>query len=266
MSLYPSYRMLSRAYLDLQQLRIAVGARIRKLYGTGKPDPEVLRILKAYHARLRSEEKELLAEAMKRIGNHPLRQWCSIVKGLGDVACLLLLGYINPEVESAGKVWAFFGLFPGAKLRAGKKGKFDPMAKGRAWVIGRNVIMAKDSYYPAIYQAKKEYYLKTRKMEEFLQDPAKCPDYEACLQARKRVAERLGRKVKKAPCKGHIDNMAKRYMLKILLSHALQIIREAAGYDVSALKSHRGYIKPKESAEERPDSRLLNNIRLGLLE
>jgi len=264
MSLFRSYRMLSRAYLDLQQLRMAVGARIRKLYREREPDPEILRIMKAYHARLLAEEKGLLREAMKRVGDHPLREWCGIVKGLGDVACLMLLGYINPKAQSAGKVWRLFGQFPGARLQAGKRVVFDPMAKGRGWVIARNVVMAQDSYYVPIYLAKKEYYLKTRGMEAYILDPSKCPKYEPCKAMLEAKARRLGRKPKPPPCRGHIDAMAKRFMLKFILSHALEIYRQAEGYDVNALRSHRGYIPPKRAPEERPDPELLDRIRLGL--
>jgi hypothetical protein len=57
-------------------------------------------------------------------------------------------------------------------------------------------------------------------------------------------AKRLGREPKNFPCKKHIDSMAKRWLTKLILSHALQIMREAEGLDTKNLKSHRGYIPP----------------------
>lgn len=189
-------------------------------------DKEIYRTLLTYRSRLKNEELAMLQDAKNIIQGNDIFDYCESVKGLGTVAALTFLGYIDPakccrpdsKVVSAGHMFAYLGLVPGAKLRAGKQGGFNPVLKGRFWVIGRNVIMAKDPYYTQLYKLKKEYY-------------ANRPDIAA-----KKDTER--------GWKGHVDNMAKRYMLKLIISHALEVISLSEGYDISNLHSHRGYIPP----------------------
>jgi len=237
-----NYPLLARVYLDLQHLRIAVESRLREL-GESPEDMEAYRLLSALHSRLYNEEKEWLNQVKELLKDHPIWEYCEKVKGMGPVAALTFLGYINPyEAVSAGKVWAYFGFTPESKLKSGKKANFNPEAKGRAWLIARNVIMAKDPYYFPLYQKKKEYYM--QRMGEYIEHAEKCPEFEECMRRLKAKAGRLGRAPKKPPCRAHIDNRAKRWLIKLILSHALQIMREAEGLDVSNLKSHRGYIPP----------------------
>jgi len=237
-----NYPLLARVYLDLQHLRMAVEARMRRL--TSLPeDVEAYRLLSALHSRLLSEEKSWLEQVKALLKGHPIWQYCEKVKGLGPVAAMTFLGFINPhEAASAGKVWAYFGLTPESKLRSGKRASFNPEAKGRAWLITRNVLMARDEYYTPLYQKKKEYYM--QRMGRFIEHPEECPEYEECMRRLKAKASRLRRAPKKPPCRAHIDNRAKRWLTKLILSHALQIMREAEGLDTSNLKTHRGYIPP----------------------
>ena len=118
--------------------------------------------------------------------------------------------------------------------------------------------MQRDDYYYPIYQRKKEYYLNNERevfmdgkwvkwppFKEIIEDPTKCPRYEECMQRIIAKAKRLGRKPKKPPCKLHLDNMAKRFLMGILVSHAAQLMREAEGLSVENFLAHRNYIPPK---------------------
>ena len=251
------WRYLARCYLDIQQLRMACEARLRRLPG-GCPE-EIKLIIERHYDALKREEKSLLKSIEHEIKNHPLWEWCKRVKGLGPVACLMFLGYINPYIAStAGKARAYFGVIPGAELKSGRKGNINPEAKGRLWLITRNVIMAKDEYYYPIYLKKREYYMENGResfvdgkwikwppFKEILEDPTKCPLYDQCMRKLKSKAERLGRETKKPPCKLHLNRMSMRYLMSLLLSHATQLLREALGLDVNAFKQHRNYIPPK---------------------
>jgi len=240
---------------------MACESRLKKLKEDEKTPKIVYEIIKDYHHALKSEEKELLTRISEQLKKHPLWEWCQKVKGMGAVACLTFLGFINPyKADTAGKAKAYLGIIPTAGLRSGKKANFNPEAKGRIWLITRNVIMQKDDYYYPLYLKKKEYYLNTERkvldhdkgewitfppFKEILKDPSKCPKYSQCIKELKRKAERLGREPKKPPCRLHLDQMAKRWLMGILVSHATELMREALGLDTTNFKAHHDYIPPK---------------------
>lgn len=272
---YRLLQMLARMYLDLQQLRIAVEHRMRrirmeawlikyceingfevlkekeklKIMNEQKQkgeqqkywknvektlkekelldtvnkmvdDSDAMITMTAHHTRLKKEEKALLKESGGVFKKHQLWQYCLTVKGLGPVACMTFLGYINPYVaDTVGKFWAYIGLIPGARLEAGKKAHYSPELKGRFWVVAcRNPIMAKDPYYTELYHAKK-LYLTNRE-------------------------DLVAQKDKKG-WKGHVDSMAKRWMEKLVIGHAWEIIRKTERLSINP---HHSYIplKPKD--------------------
>lgn len=240
------FYLLARSYLDLQHLRIAVEHRIRKIKESGfdlEENKPILEVLEVLARELRLEEKRVLEEAKRFIRDHPIWSYCQRVKGMGDVAALTFLGFIDPYVaDTAGKARAYFGLVPEAELRSGSKARFNPEGKGRVWLVVRNVIMQRDPYYYPLYQKKKAYYME--RMGAYINNPQLCPNYEECKRRIMSKARRLGRPPKKFPCKAHIDNKAKRWLAGLIVSHATQILREAEGLDVSNFKKHRGYIPP----------------------
>jgi hypothetical protein len=90
---YEAWRYLARAYLDLQHLRIACEARLRKLREI-KNAPEIVKhIMEDYHHALLEEEKTFLRQVTEQLKDHQLWSWCEQVKGMGPVACLTFLGF-----------------------------------------------------------------------------------------------------------------------------------------------------------------------------
>ena len=251
------WKYLARCYLDLQHLRMACEARLRKL--SPKVPATVRRVLEDYYLALKNEEKDFLAEVVEQLKTHPLWDWCQRVKGLGAIACLTFLGFINPHTaDTAGKAKAYFGLIPNVKIKSGEKLNINPEGKGRIWLITRNVIMQNDEYYAPLYRQKKEYYLNTERQifkngkwikfppfKEIIANPKLCPDYETCKAKLEAKAKRLKRKPKPPPCRAHVDAMAKRYLAGILVSHAAELMRQAEGLDTTNFKAHRNYIPPK---------------------
>jgi len=259
--------LLARSYLDLQQTRVGCEHRVMKLLQEGASEPikkmsyalarkmlaalekkkelsEILKILSALRETLHGQEKGLLKDARGIFKDTTLWDWCKRVRGLGPVAAMTFLGFIDPYVcTSAGKLWAYTGFIPGAKMTSGEKSTWSPHLKGRFWLLCRNVVMARDPYYVPLYQAKKDYYLTQRGYAKYIEDPKSCPKYAECLKRLKGKASRLGKTMKKPPCKGHADNLAKRWLVKLLQSHALEIIRKSLGLPWDAV--HHGYIPPK---------------------
>jgi len=273
---YEAFQMMARMFIGAQKRRIAIEARIRELIkrfgGRAKLIPQVedvMAALELHHREALREEKAILKDAVEIMREHPIWNWAKIVDGLGDRGVVFLLGYINPFIaNTAGKVKAIFGLIPGARLRAGVKGIFNPEAKGKLLgIIVPNIIMAGrgkgDSYYAPIYRAKKDYILNIRGFKNYIEDPRTCPGYEDCMKALKRKAERLKRKAKKPPCRLHADSIAKRFLGEILISHATEIMREHEELSTDSFKAHHGYIPPKSYKEETPNIELIEDIRMG---
>jgi len=281
---YEYFQALAKLYLDLQQVRMGFFHREGKL--PSGADVEIANTLHQLGLQVHNLERQTLAKAKELFKNHPIWDWCSYIRGFSDVACLTFLGYINPFYVhpekrglTAGMLKRKFGLTPGQKMQRGRKLDFDPHAKGRfLGVLTKNVIMKRDSYYYALYDAKKEYYanetrdvflngtwVKWPGFNQILKDRTICPDYKNCLERLRKRARREGRAPKTPPCQGHMDLLARRWLGGLLVSHALQILREAEGLDVSNLLSHRTYIRPKASKDDVPEPEILDAIRKGKL-
>jgi len=148
--------------------------------------------------------------------------------------------------------------------------------KGKVWCVevpNHIILVERNGKFAwcgnSLYKAKKKYYLKVRGMEKYIEDPTKCPDYEKCMELLRAKAKRLGRPVKKPPCRAHADNRAKRWLIKLLLSHAWELIRREMGQEIP---KHRNYIPPKphewweEIASSKWFQKILRNIETGKLE
>jgi len=177
------------------------------------------------------------------------------------------------EVNTAGKSRKYFGLYPGARLTAGRKGGFSPMAKGRVLgVVVPGILKARrgvgDSYYRALYDAKRYFYANHSQYKDavklkpikgklkFVTDnPKTCPKYDQCKAKLKRRKE--------PACAGHLQQMVRRWMGGILVSHATQLIRQGKGLDITNFYAHRAYISPKSYIDEVPDTKVLEQIRTG---
>lgn len=202
-------KFLARTYLDVQHLRVAIDLRMQKAQQVTSETDELERLI----SQFKGMEKGILKQIVEKNKNSELYAWCKATKGLGDVAFTTFLGFIDPQyATTVGKIYAWLGLVPKAQL-ANKGQKFNHEIKGRIWLLARNVIMAKDPYYYPLYKQKKEY-LTTR------------PDLDKTAKG----------------YKGHIDNLAKRWLMKILISHAWEILRKAEGLTINP---HQGYIGPK---------------------
>ena len=171
----------------------------------------------------------LLKDCQELFENSKLWQWCERTKGLGPVAAMTFLGYIRPITKDritgndrpvrVEEVWSYFGLTENSRIVAGQKSSFNLELKGRMFVIARNVIMHADPYYSAIYRLKKDYYTK--------------------------IDSKLELKNKKKGWLGWIDANAKLTMIKIIMSHATQIIIEGLGLEFKSEHANHRYLPPK---------------------
>jgi hypothetical protein len=273
--------IICKGYLERQKLRVGEESRIHKLeFHALKQRPELIEIKKidergqvvewekkedrkeeaeeylkntvystfAYKATyelaqsLRKDEKHALSNAMELVKMSEVWNWCERTKGLGEVAGMTALAFINPEIcTTAGKTKAILGLRPGANLKKGERANYNPHAKGRFSLLTRNVIMQQDIYYSNIYNVKKEYYTQR-------------PDFVLKLEEEK---EWMKTHDKSQGIKKWIDNKARMYVTQLLASHATEIIQNELGRQIPR---HRNYLPPRP-ADPRDCLRIVDMFR-----
>lgn len=254
---YNIMNMIGKSYLDVLQIKVGAGHRIDKyeyqeLKAMGltevtktneqgdmrewrvipgyeeQADRALENLRQTYGYRIMVKHKETLEKQMKSFlkdamdlipASSELREWSERTKGLGPVAMMTFLSYINPEkCLSAGNFFSYVGLVPNAKLKKGERGKFNPEIKGRFVYCCANTIRASDPYYYELYKAKKEYYKQRYDTMKMVED-----------------------KVKAINAK--IDARAKMWLTKLIISHAIEIIKRS--HDGSTMPKHRYYLPPK---------------------
>jgi hypothetical protein len=213
-----------------------------------KETNNIYALLLSHKVRIHRQELDMLDQAKEVIKNLGIVKYCQRVRGMGDVAALILMGYIQPmkpdpnddykmKIVRLPELLAYAGIIPGASLKAGEQGKFNPQFKGRVWLIGRNIIMAKDTYYTGIYRIKKDYYTNRPDIIALREDPDP--------------------KKRRKASKDHMHKMALRIMNKMVLSHCHEIVlTEYLGKPVSEVdpsyRRHRNTLplKPVDAFEE----------------
>jgi hypothetical protein len=196
-----------------------------------KENSNTYKIIIAHKARLHKQEKDLLKDCVDLFRDSELWKWCLGVKGLGEVAGMTFIGYIDPtKTDNVNQLFSFLGMSAQrSKLKKGEQAHFNPKLKGRfLGVIGKNIIRSNDPYYASVYRIKKEYY-KQR------------PD----------LLDKFDKKPK--GWKGHIDKMAVRVLTKLITSHAYDILKHDRGLTERIIIDHRNNIplKPESPIEQK---------------
>ncbi len=216
--------------------------------------------MRAFNEIIRRQEKEeiiIKKEAIEIIKDHPIWLWIQNTRGLSEVAALTYMGYIHPlKATSIGKMWAYCGLVPGKSLKRGERGNFNPQVKARMWLQAKNVIMAKDPYYYPMYVAYKE--RKTKEEEEKAMGQSEPFDLAKNHMAERTmsqssIAKTRSEPFRRAKTKMHINNMAIRWLAKLLMAHAWEFIRAQAGQPINY---HHDHIPPKPIDAENQRSQL----------
>ena len=219
---------IARSYLSLLKTKVACQSRIHKLEERGALNTTGAAIIREHFEVLKKELDFLRRKSGSLVIGAALTKWCARTRGLGTVARLTFSGYIDPlKCPTVGKLWAYLGFTPNGKLRSGEQANFNPELKGRFKMVFENTI----------YQAKKEYY-------------ANRPDLKAQENTRR-------------GWKGMIDGKARYWLDKIIISHAVEVMRGELGLSIPL---HHPHIPPKPaSATQRQKAlrSLLPKIRRG---
>lgn len=130
------------------------------------------------------------------------------------------------------------GLTPESKLVKGVKASHSPQIKGRFWLLQRNVIMANDPFYKPIYDIQKEYYC--HRPDLLLDKIGRCPHVDKDGKPEHpKFTNGMGKGVKTLKDENgdryvegwlaYMDNKARSWLNKLLISHAVEIIVVAEG-------------------------------------
>lgn len=140
-------------------------------------------------------------------------RWAMQFKGIGPVIASGLIAHIKiDEAPTVGHIWRFAGLDPTSKWEKGQKRPHNAALKQICYHIGEEFVRQRTPLYRDLYDQRKAYETEKNERGEYAQQA------EAVLKRTPNHAQRATYKQGKLP-DGHIHFRAKRYVVKLFLSH-----------------------------------------------
>lgn len=215
-------RYLVDQYYQIQRHRIATKAQARAGMEGGEPNGLVA-WLGRNHEELEGQIKTaLLAYA----SSHPAGEWALSVCGIGPVIAAGLLAHIDPErVDSISSVWRYAGLDPTCIWEKGQKRPHNARLKTLCWKIGESFVKVQNNqndYYGKVFAERKAFEVANNEAGKLAdQAKAKLEKFKIGKETDAYAAYSVG----KLP-PAHIHARAKRYAVKLFLSHFAQVLYE----------------------------------------
>ena len=215
-------RFLVDAYYAMQKDRIRGAHQSRTLEKSAEPHT-VLLWLTGQRATL---EKQVARALDAYSGANLAGQWARSITGIGPIIASGLIANIDiRKAPTVGHIWNYAGQNPDIVWERGKKRPWNGSLKRLCWIIGESFVKVssnENDVYGKMYIKRKEY--ETAKNE--------AGDYKA--QAEKALAAKNYRDDTKAKGiyltgklpPGHLHSRAKRYAVKIFLSHLHHVMYE----------------------------------------
>lgn len=205
-------RTLVNTYYELQDYRKSLDSQTKEL--SKRDDPcavvdylgDVMTIL----------EKCVIPRFRRYARENPLGQWCLNRKGIGPVLSAGLLAHIDlAQAPTHGSLWRFAGLDPSVTWERGEKRPWNAELKTLCWKIGESFVKvcgADDAFYGVLYRERKEIEVSRNEAGEnedaALQKAQELPHHKQVATYKKG----------KLP-DGHVHARAKRWVVKMFLSH-----------------------------------------------
>lgn len=221
-------------YYDMQDLRIRTGNRksavkrgeTEKLKAAGEDYSEVETpvYLQFIEAQFKNTEETISKFLGYYAKNHPVGRWMLSIKGVGPVIAAGMLAYIDiNKAKTAGSIWSYAGWDGSRKVRtAGQKITWNPKFRVLCWKLGESFVKTscrEGDIYGHLYQAKKKWYEDKNENGGFAERAAeelKLKNYGKETEAYKAYSQG------KLP-PAHINAMAKRFAVKMFLSHLFEV-------------------------------------------
>lgn len=216
-----SARYLVDIFYQIQSYRKASYNQVRKLTKEEELEPNSMLEYVAQNFELLEGE---IKKALKiYVQQQPIGQWLLSIAGIGEVLAAGLIANIDiNKCETAGAIWRFAGLDPTIEWNKGEIRPFNARLKTLCWKIGESFVKVSNNdkdFYGKIYKERKEY------------EQAKNDAGEYAEQAREKLEKyKIGKdteaykyySIGQLP-PAHIQSRAKRYSVKIFLSHLFSV-------------------------------------------
>lgn len=208
-------RYLVDTYYELQHYRIASMAQIRGLR-EGEEPHSIMRWLLAQNTTLETQTKRALDRWSE---TRTEGRWAKSIVGIGPVLASGLLAHIDiAKAPTVGHIWRFAGLDPTVVWEKKTKRPWNARLKVLTWKMGESFVKVSNNdgdVYGHIYAARKE-------LETARNDAGAFAEQAAAALAAKRIGKDT--EAYKAYSAGklppaHIHSRAKRYAVKLFLSH-----------------------------------------------
>lgn len=208
-------RFLVDAYYLMQENRIRTAAQVRATNDSGEPN-DVLQWFFQQNDRLEGEVKKAL-DAYS--GSQHVGKWARAQKGIGPVIAAGLLAHIDiRKAPTAGHIWSFAGLDPKREWVKSERRPWNASLKTLCWKIGESFVKIsgdEKALYGRLYKEKKAFYTEKNERGEFAEAAKKKLEK---FKIGKTTDAYKAYSTGKLPL-AHIHAMAKRYAVKIFLSH-----------------------------------------------
>jgi hypothetical protein len=206
-------RFLVETYYDLQKDRIRNSNQCFQLNEAGTPSIFHEWLTENFHRLEKNIEYILRLWVMSDALGERLMSVC----GIGPILSAGLLAYIDFDIAiSAASVWRFAGLDPTIKWEKGQKRPFNAGFKTLCWKIGESFVKVKSNdkdFYGKIYTKRRSY-------EEAKNERGDYKDIaDECLKRFSKTTECYKSYVEGKLPKAHLYARAKRYTVKLFLSH-----------------------------------------------
>lgn len=216
-------RFLVDAYYTMQENRKRSDNQVRAL--NERIEPHSILIWLANNSRLLENQ---IKAALDHYSNaQEVGIWARSVKGIGPVITAGLLAHIDiTQAPTAGHIWRYAGLDPTVRWEKGQKRPWNASLKTLCWKIGESFVKVSgddEAFYA-------QFYVKRKKAEITKNDAG-----EFAEQAKEKLARfKIGKTTDaykhysagRLP-PAHIHARAKRYAVKLFLSHLHEKMYEA---------------------------------------
>lgn len=214
-------RYLVSMYYSMQEERIRQYSRANKETEKGLgAHPETL-ILMARSAELFENEAKKALDKFST--SHPVGRWMRSIDGIGPVTSAGLLAFVDINIcNTAGKLWAFAGLEPGSKPKKGQKLTYNPQLKKLCYIIGEGFIKVsgkETALYGHIYKERKLYEQGKNEAGDYRTQAESILDTRNIGEDTEAIKHLRAGKLTPA----HIHARARRYAVKMFLSHLQQV-------------------------------------------
>lgn len=211
-------RFMVDNYYSVQKQRIRLGNQLQASMDNDEESSAIRYVFEQFH--ILERQVQLTLDHYSK--SHPVGQWIRTIPGIGPVIAAGLLAHLDVEDRpTAGHFWNYAGLNPDQKWEKGQKRPWNSQLKTLCWKLGESFVKVSNNpkdVYGKIYKQRKEYELAKNEAGDY-SDQAEV----GAARVGKTTEAYKSYSAGKLP-DGHIHARAKRYAVKLFLSHLHEVM------------------------------------------